>query len=87
MKKVLPVFLLLAVSAVFMSSDCLAQRNKGDRDKRDRQRSRRGSDMNALKVGQKAPDFKLKSLDGKSETQLSSFKGKKPVVLIFGSYT
>jgi len=39
-------------------------------------------------VGQAAPDFKLKSLaDPKKEVQLSSFKGKKPVVLIFGSYT
>ena len=40
-----------------------------------------------LKVGEVAPTFKLKSLDGKSETNLASFKGKKPVVLIFGSYT
>ena len=41
----------------------------------------------ALKVGDIAPTFKLKSLDGKSETDLAAFKGKKPVVLIFGSYT
>jgi len=37
-------------------------------------------------VGQPAPDFKLKLLDGK-EVQLASFKEKKPVVLIFGSCT
>ena len=37
-------------------------------------------------VGQPAPDFKLKLLDGK-EVQLASFKDKKPVVLIFGSCT
>jgi len=36
-------------------------------------------------VGQPAPDFKLKLLDGK-EVQLSSLKGK-PVVLVFGSCT
>lgn len=40
-----------------------------------------------LKIGEVAPTFKLKSLDGKSETDLATFKGKKPVVLIFGSYT
>lgn len=41
----------------------------------------------ALKKAQMAPDFELKSLDGKSTTKLSSFRGKKPVVLFFGSYT
>ena len=35
-----------------------------------------------LKVGDKAPDFKLKGHDGKSY-KLSSFKGKKNVVLAF----
>jgi len=40
------------------------------------------------KVGAEAPDFKLKTLaDAKKEVKLSDFKGKKPVVLIFGSYT
>jgi len=41
----------------------------------------------SLKVGDAAPAFKLKSLDGESETDMASFNGKKPVVLIFGSYT
>lgn len=42
----------------------------------------------APKVGDKAPDFKLKKLgDPKSEVQLFSFQGKRDVVLIFGSYT
>lgn len=39
-----------------------------------------------LKAGDKAPDFKLKSLDG-NEHVLSSNVGKKPVALIFGSCT
>jgi hypothetical protein len=39
------------------------------------------------KVGTPAPDFTLKTLDGKGEVTLSSFRGKQPVVLIFGSYT
>jgi hypothetical protein len=40
-----------------------------------------------LHVGDAAPDFALNSQDGKSRVRLSSFKGSKPVVLIFGSYT
>ena len=42
---------------------------------------------NGLKVGEVAPVFKLKSLDGKQETDLASFQGKRPVILFFGSYT
>ena len=45
------------------------------------------SDASGLKVGQQAPNFKLKSLDGKSQTELSAIRSKKPVVLFFGSYT
>ena len=40
-----------------------------------------------LQVGDTAPDFKLKTKDGSGEVQLSSFRGKKPVVLVFGSVT
>ena len=40
-----------------------------------------------LKVGDAAPDFTLADPAGKKQTTLSSFKGKKPVVMIFGSYT
>lgn len=41
----------------------------------------------SLEVGDAAPDFQLPTLDRKSEFQLSSFRGAKPVVLVFGSYT
>jgi hypothetical protein len=34
-----------------------------------------------------APDFELKTRDGASSIRLSSFREKKPVVLIFGSFT
>ena len=40
-----------------------------------------------LKVGQEAPTFSLKSLDGKDKFGLEGYRGKKPVVLFFGSYT
>lgn len=50
-------------------------------------RGKRGPDK-APKVGDDAPAFKLKRNDDDSkEVELASFKGKKPVVLIFGSYT
>src|SRR5688572_22884383 len=40
-----------------------------------------------LKVGDEAPDFTLETVDGKSKIALSSFRGKQPVVLVFGSIT
>ena len=42
---------------------------------------------NVPKVGEMAPDFELKTSDGKRSVKLSSFRGKQPVVLIFGSFT
>src|SRR5208337_2386335 len=46
-------------------------------------RARAGS----IHVGDTAQDFQLSTLDHKSEVQLSSLRGKQPVVLVFGSYT
>ena len=39
-----------------------------------------------LQPGEMAPDFRLPTLDHKSEVQLAALRGK-PVVLVFGSYT
>lgn len=39
------------------------------------------------KVGEPAPDFELRSADGLTTVRLSSFQGKKPVVLIFGCFS
>ncbi len=44
-------------------------------------------DTATLKVGDPAPDFTLPRSDGPGEVTLSSFEGKKPVVLVFGSIT
>jgi hypothetical protein len=41
----------------------------------------------ALKVGDAAPDFTLKSPDGKVSVTLSTLKDQQPVVLVFTSYT
>ena len=40
-----------------------------------------------LKAGDKAPDFTLKLLGSDGKFKLSSNFGKKPTVLVFGSYT
>ena len=41
----------------------------------------------ALEVGQAAPDFDLQTLDKSARIRLSSFRGERPVLLVFGSYT
>jgi hypothetical protein len=43
--------------------------------------------VTSLKPGDAAPDFTLPTLKGDQKVRLSDSKGKKPVVLIFGSYT
>ena len=37
--------------------------------------------------GNTAPDFTLPRLDGNGKVRLSEFRGARPVVLVFGSYT
>lgn len=45
--------------------------------------------FNALapKVGDLAPDFELRDINGENPIRLSDFRGRKPVALIFGSFT
>lgn len=38
-------------------------------------------------VGDESPDFELQTYDGRESVRLSSFRGVRPVVLIFGSLT
>jgi len=40
-----------------------------------------------LKAGDPAPSFVLPTADRQSSISLASFRGQRPVVLIFGSYT
>ena len=44
-------------------------------------------DAQAPKVGDIAPDFNLRDANGQNPVRLSDFRGKKPVALIFGSFT
>ncbi len=41
----------------------------------------------APKAGDLAPDFTLSDISGTKSVTLSDFRGKKPVALVFGSYT
>jgi cytochrome oxidase Cu insertion factor (SCO1/SenC/PrrC family) len=68
-------FSFCLVVGLLTASDGLAQKQKGPR-------PRQGD----LKVGDLAPDFTVKDVDGKKSVTLSKLKGK-PVVLIFGSCT
>ena len=40
-----------------------------------------------LKPGDVAPDFRLHLVHAQETVELASFRGQKPVVLVFGSYT
>ena len=44
-------------------------------------------DALAPKVGDVAPDFELHDVNGENSIRLSDFQGRKPVALIFGSFT
>ena len=46
-----------------------------------------GSHTLGPKVEQLAPDFSLRTQDGKGPIRLSDFRDRKPVVLVFGSFT
>ena len=41
----------------------------------------------APKEGDEAPDFELSDVNGENPVRLSDFRGKKPVALVFGSFT
>ncbi len=44
-------------------------------------------DSKSPKVGDIAPDFELQDPEGNVRVRLSDFRGKRPVALVFGSYT
>jgi hypothetical protein len=41
----------------------------------------------APKLGSFAPDFELRDINGNNPVRLSGFRGKRPVALVFGSFT
>jgi hypothetical protein len=46
-----------------------------------------GSVFEGPRIGQPAPDFTLATVDGKKTVHLADYLGKKPIVLVFGSFT
>ena len=77
--RVLALVVLLA-AALIAPAD--AQGRRGRR----AQQPQRPRD-NALRAGDPAPDFDLKEQKSDARVQLSSFKDRMPVALVFGSYT
>lgn len=55
--------------------------------RREKMKGQKSLDKRAPKVGDLAPDFTLADISGSEAITLSDFRGKKPVALIFGSYT
>jgi len=55
--------------------------------KKEFNRWQRRYDAVAPKVGDAAPDFELRDAGGENPLSLSDFKGKRPVALVFGSFT
>jgi peroxiredoxin len=47
----------------------------------------KNNNPNVPKVGEMAPDFELTDVTGTQTVRLSDFRGKRPVVLLFGSFT
>jgi len=74
--------------ATFLAVPALGQQRPNSRpDRSQRQEQRQRLEEGALKVGQLAPTFDLKSLDGKTSFSLAEFRDERPVILFFGSYT
>jgi len=46
-----------------------------------------GSFFEGPDIGQRAPEFALWTQDGKQQIRLSQYRNKKPVMLVFGSFT
>ena len=84
----MPIRLQISILAVFGLSAIAANAAQEDPPENQRRRPGRPAAANkAPEAGQIAPTFKLNSLDGEQTVELANFKGKRPVILFFGSYT
>jgi len=82
MKRIVALTMIAAVSLTALPALAQAQDTQPEQPaRRARQEDR------SLRVGQMAPTFALPSFDGKSETDVREFRGKRPVIVFFGSYT
>ncbi len=76
-----------AAMVVLVLSTCACAQQKQKDDIRKIMKDHKNKKDAAPAVGTRAPNFKLKTMGGDKEIELASFKGNKPVVLVFGSYT
>lgn len=76
----------VAIALALAATVTDAQHIRNDRPERRRPGPQTKNDK-APKAGEVAPAFELKSLDRKRTVDLAGFKGKRPVILFFGSYT
>lgn len=73
---------------MYVSRVIKSQKERDGRIKRQRQDHSTGRRGHIVpKPGELAPDFTLQSPDGKTTVTLSSYRGKQPVVLVFGCFT
>jgi len=94
--------LLGIILVISMCGDCISECYAAEqsKSKQNKKRNRRQPEKPVIKIGQVAPDFSLpvlklgKDKDGKptaiisnEKVTLSAFKNKKPIYLIFSSYT
>ena len=80
-KKLLLGVLLLVVAAAALAAWKIGPRNIIGMLRYDQRQEGK------LKVGDRAPDVALLSLDGKSPVRVYESIGDKPLVLVFGSFT
>jgi hypothetical protein len=86
MKRILFTTALLFVF-LFTAGIVCSQEKGGKKDRGSKARGKGPSGPRRPFVGDIAPTFKLKSLDGTKEVDLEKIKGKKPIAIFFGSYT
>ena len=79
--------LCLTIGLVSLFFGCKAEEPVVRKPKYTPPKSRYGHEYDGPKLGEMAPTFTLTSLDQKSSTNLEDFRGKRPVVLVFGSYS
>jgi len=78
MKRLTIASLLCAFTLTALTFNALAQTKLGPKDGA----GLPPADLNRIKVGEEAPDFTLEDKDGKP-VMLSSYRGRKSVVLVF----
>ncbi|MBQ0139313.1 MAG: redoxin domain-containing protein [Kurthia sp.] len=82
-KSILSVLLIAILLVVAVTT--IVKKNIADEEKVEVITGKQAQDAGGLKVGQKAPDFKLQTLDGK-EIALSDFKGKKVMINFWATW-